>query len=333
MTWLSASILVVSLLAPLDDPATPQATLDSTEASWGSLIQGDQHTITIPIRNTGTAPLKILKVLPSCGCATATFDAEIAPGESGKVEVVIDSSNIVGPTLLKFVTIQTNDPAAHSIRFWVKGEVKPLMKAEPPHLRLSDFPGKPLSLTAIVSAATELDVDLLEITPREGHVKVTFEPVEKGRSYRLKLSAPAHPHARALPEKLDVRVRTSDGKERRLEWSALIEHRRRWEIEPSVIAFNDTLPLEKGEVKELVQEVKVRAIAPDFELKIVRAEVTSDTPGFFATEIRTDTPGREYTVLVKLVKAIETGHAKGVLEIEVNTEAMNQQRVFVRAYF
>lgn len=312
----------------------PKAKLDSSEASWGSMIQGDRFEQEIKISNVGDAPLQIVKVLASCGCATATHDKVIAPGESGKVSVVIDSSSLIGNALLKFVTIETNDPKNNRIRYWLKGEVKALVRAEPPHLRLIGFPGEALSLEATLFAATELGAEILEIKPRDNKVTVALEPLEKGQRYRLKLTAPAYGEPRQVPEKLDVKIRTKDGKIRTLEWSAVAQHRRPWTVEPLRVTFHDTTPLREGKVEELLQTIKVKAIAPGFKFKIVSADVTLAAEGVFVTRIETITEGREYAIQVKLSKALDRGvHAKGKIEIVVDAPTANKHKIFVHAYF
>ncbi|MDR0995700.1 MAG: DUF1573 domain-containing protein [Tannerella sp.] len=64
------------------------------------------HTFTV--KNTGTAPLVITRVIASCGCTTPTWTKEpIAPGKTGKVIVTYDPEGRPG-TFTKSVSIFSN---------------------------------------------------------------------------------------------------------------------------------------------------------------------------------------------------------------------------------
>ncbi|MGA1780710.1 MAG: DUF1573 domain-containing protein, partial [Planctomycetota bacterium] len=46
----------------------PKAEFPETEHQWDLATQGEVLTHTFPVRNTGTAPLKILRIQSNCGC-------------------------------------------------------------------------------------------------------------------------------------------------------------------------------------------------------------------------------------------------------------------------
>ena len=60
-------------------------------------MQGDKVTHDFNFRNDGTDDLFIRNVTASCGCTTPDFPREaIAPGGSGKISVVFNSSGKLG---------------------------------------------------------------------------------------------------------------------------------------------------------------------------------------------------------------------------------------------
>jgi len=65
----------------------------------------------IPYRNDGEAVLKIESIQSSCSCtAEITGDRELAPGEKGELQVILDKSKLSYGSVKKFIKIQTNDP-------------------------------------------------------------------------------------------------------------------------------------------------------------------------------------------------------------------------------
>ena len=50
--------------------ALPKVEYPETEYEWDLAIQGDIITYTFPVKNTGDAILRILRVQSNCGCTT-----------------------------------------------------------------------------------------------------------------------------------------------------------------------------------------------------------------------------------------------------------------------
>ena len=72
--------------------AYPIMTFEQMKLDLGDVKKGEIKEFTFPFSNTGTAPLKI-DLISSCDCTTTKYPkAEIAPGESGLIEVVFDST-------------------------------------------------------------------------------------------------------------------------------------------------------------------------------------------------------------------------------------------------
>src|ERR1700742_5158696 len=75
-----------------DGAAKPKAVAVEPVADVGSVAQGDNVKHDFVIQNDGAAPLEISKVQPACGCTVASFDKLIAPGKTGIVHLVVDTS-------------------------------------------------------------------------------------------------------------------------------------------------------------------------------------------------------------------------------------------------
>lgn len=105
---LFASIIPVAL-----GTAQPKLAIDKPEIDLGVVWRGTVKKATFTIKNIGSEPLKILQMVPSCGCTTIKRPKDtLAPGESDNVEVEFSSATFRGRVESKRVDIMTNDPTA-----------------------------------------------------------------------------------------------------------------------------------------------------------------------------------------------------------------------------
>jgi hypothetical protein len=99
--------------------------LDSAR-DFGKIPEGQKLDVAFRFRNTGTTPLVIGQVRPSCGCTIAEQPQEpIAPGSEGQIKAVFNSdgrSGINHKTL--FVTANTKGRQDYSLQFVVEVEKK-----------------------------------------------------------------------------------------------------------------------------------------------------------------------------------------------------------------
>ena len=72
--------------------AQPELKIDREVANMGELMFKMPGKAEFSIENTGTSDLLITDINPSCGCTTVDWtQTPIAPGETGKIEVVYDA--------------------------------------------------------------------------------------------------------------------------------------------------------------------------------------------------------------------------------------------------
>ncbi len=99
--------------------------LDSSK-DFGKIPEGQKLDVAFRFRNTGTTPLVIGQVRPSCGCTIAEQPKEpVAPGGEGQIKAVFNSegrSGINHKTL--FVTANTKGRQDYSLQFVVEVEKK-----------------------------------------------------------------------------------------------------------------------------------------------------------------------------------------------------------------
>lgn len=101
----------------------PAADLDTTRYHLGEIKPASTQTLSIPLRNTGSAPLHIRKVLNHDQNLAISYPQEsIPPGDSGLIQVNLSTPSPEG-RLLKVFSIITNDPAQSTLRFLIQAEV------------------------------------------------------------------------------------------------------------------------------------------------------------------------------------------------------------------
>ena len=100
--------------------------LDSAKKDFGKIPEGQKLQVAFRFRNTGTMPLVIARVQPSCGCTIAEQPREpIAPGAEGLIKATFNSQGHAGinhKTL--FVTANTKGTQRYDLHFVVEVEKK-----------------------------------------------------------------------------------------------------------------------------------------------------------------------------------------------------------------
>src|ERR1700748_1684770 len=95
--------------------------LDSSR-DYGKIPEGQKLDVAFRFRNTGTTPLVIGNVRPSCGCTVAEQSQEpIAPGAEGQIRATFNSEGRSGINHKPlFVPANTRGTQAYSVQFVVE---------------------------------------------------------------------------------------------------------------------------------------------------------------------------------------------------------------------
>lgn len=126
MIRLSHLLACCALLFAVSVQAQGVMTFDTLEHDFGSVNEGEKPTHTFGFTNTGTAPLTLIAVQPSCGCTAPSYSTEaVAPGERGEIVVEYDSQGRPGD-FNKSIAIRADgaDPASATLR--IRGSVVPV---------------------------------------------------------------------------------------------------------------------------------------------------------------------------------------------------------------
>ena len=95
----------------LPDTGKPAIHFKSLEHDFGEIIAGESVSCIFYFTNSGTGNLLLSSVSTSCGCTVSKYDKKpVPPGESGRVEVVFDSSGRLGKQRKTIAVRANTDP-------------------------------------------------------------------------------------------------------------------------------------------------------------------------------------------------------------------------------
>jgi hypothetical protein len=105
------------------DVPVSEIKFDKDTFNFGEVLEGEKVSHSFVFTNTGDNDLIISNARGSCGCTVPEWPKEpIAPGKSGKIDVVFNSEGKPG-NAIKSVTVNTNtEPATHQL--FITGFVK-----------------------------------------------------------------------------------------------------------------------------------------------------------------------------------------------------------------
>ncbi|MCX6301808.1 MAG: DUF1573 domain-containing protein [Bacteroidia bacterium] len=95
-------------LSASSDTGKAVLTFREYEHQFGKVDEGEKVGCIFTFENTGTSDLVILSATTTCGCTVPDYDRKpVSPGETGKLEVVFDTSGRNG-IQSKVITVRSN---------------------------------------------------------------------------------------------------------------------------------------------------------------------------------------------------------------------------------
>ncbi|MDR1937968.1 MAG: DUF1573 domain-containing protein [Tannerellaceae bacterium] len=117
------AILLTTSIASAQDDAAASLSVSEESHDFGTIKEsGGKVSHTFVVKNDGTQPLVITRVIASCGCTSPDWTKEpIAPGKTGEVLVTYDPQGRPGP-FAKTVSIYSNGKRGSQV-LTIRGEV------------------------------------------------------------------------------------------------------------------------------------------------------------------------------------------------------------------
>lgn len=300
-------------------PAGPKAVVAEPMKDAGTVPTGEKITHDFTIKNEGVAPLTITSVRPACGCTVAEFDKTVAPGKTGSVHTVLDTSTFVGP-ISKAVTVYTNDPANPEIQLTIKAKVEPFIIAKPGYARFSVVQAEPRQgqIAQTLWANDGAPFAILKVESPMPGLSVTFreaaeaerrpEGKDKGKQWRVEMKlandAPVGPLANY------VSIHTNHPRQK------VVEIPVTGFVRPVLAATPPVADFGKVEVKEsLTKALNLRNFATE---PINVTGIEDDMPSVDA-KLEPVEAGREYLVRLTLKPEMGKGPFAGKLIVRTDS--------------
>jgi hypothetical protein len=167
------------VLSAAVEAAPPRLLVNEPIIDLGTVAPGEKLDATFTFENSGDEALTI-NARPTCGCTVAQWDKEVAPGETGEIHAIIDTSNLRGK-VSKSIMVLSNDPELPTTRLVLNVEVRPVLEVLPrPIVRLQARQGEAAS-TSVVLAPIDAEgagVEIIAIEPAAPYVTATSRKLE-----------------------------------------------------------------------------------------------------------------------------------------------------------
>lgn len=195
-------LFFVALVAfPCIAVAAPSLQIERASYDFGSIPQGKKLEHVFSFRNGGDQPLVIGKIATSCGCTAATVSAtNIAPGKTGEIRVVFDSTNFSGP-IRKSITVDVNDPKRKTGTFVLTGRVEVYLEPRPASVTVPDLrPGVKKDATVLLENRSGKPVTVSAVSSQNPQIvaSVRSKVIPPGQSSELIIGVTARDGARYL---------------------------------------------------------------------------------------------------------------------------------------
>lgn len=305
---------------PAEAAKSPALAVDKAVIDAGRVARGEKVRVVFELANRGEAPLEIRAVQPACGCTVASFDRTVAPGATGKVEAVVDTTAFSG-AISKSLTVLSNDPVHPRLLLTVQAEVRAHLLSEPSYLRFvhtRTLPAPTVGVTVFSPdeaglAVTGAESALPHVTANVREA-ADSERVEgaAGRQWRVEATLGAEAPIGPLRDFLVVRTNHPLQPELQIPLSGVV--RPVLHLTPSAANFGE-LSL-AGQARRMV----ITLINFGAEPVDVR-EVTTSVEGV-AARVEVVEAGKRWRVVVELAPTLPRGRLEGELRIATTSASM-----------
>ncbi|SPD75311.1 conserved exported hypothetical protein [uncultured Desulfobacterium sp.] len=163
----------------------PVAVAKISQFQFEPVVEGTVITHDFHIENTGNAPLKIERVKTGCGCTTADYTKEIAPGANGVISIRGNTMGYAGRDFYKTIAAYTNDPNHPQMEFYIRGKVEPFVLVEPNRIYLSGKVGEEIKSHVTITPLKKYPFNIIESYTRNLDKKLSFTLTRQEDKYLL----------------------------------------------------------------------------------------------------------------------------------------------------
>ncbi|MGE5234731.1 MAG: DUF1573 domain-containing protein [Acidobacteriota bacterium] len=317
--------------AARNKPAGPKPVIDIQEKikDFGVVSKGQKIKASFLVKNTGTAPLEIPQVRPTCGCTVASFDKTVPPGGTGKIDAEVDTTGFNGP-ITKALLVFSNDPDNPQVNLVIKADVRAAIEVLPRSLlRFNVLQGEPATEKVVLVGSNGLQFKVTGVDTAGGPYKVTYRqlegkelvPEQKGSQWEVTVNVPADAKEGMLNQKITVATDAAKAPTVDLNVSGVV--RPIVQVIPGQINFG-TVPGDAPVGRNVI------LINNRQGSQLELTDVKIDNPNF-TTEVLPLQAGQRYQVAVSMQPGLAKGVQKGTLKITTNDPSRKAIEVPVEA--
>ncbi|MCH8253132.1 MAG: redoxin domain-containing protein, partial [Planctomycetes bacterium] len=314
-----AATSAVAQKAPAD-AKTPQINVAEPEHDFGEVWYGPKLEHTYKITNTGTAPLDIINVKPSCGCTKkGRHPKSIAPGETGEFAFTLDTKKLRN-AFNKTIRVTTNDPDNKELILKLKGVVKRYVDVEPISASFGKILGsEPRERELKITNNTDKTLELtLPKNASDGKFSFELTEVEAGKSFLLRVSTKPPYSPGRISKKIKLATNVKEQPELNITVAGIVPER--IEVKPSPLIISKT-------TRRIPRQIQVTNYG-DTPVKILDA--TIDEPGITLV-VEEREAGKSYRIKVNLPQGYTPPAAGRTIVLKTDDPEKPEIRIAVKA--
>lgn len=307
----------------------PKLVVVATEFKAGEVKQGAEVKHAFTLRNEGKADLEIKRVVTTCGCETVDYDKTIAPGQEGKVTLLVRTLGLSG-VLSKLIVVSTNDMSKPSVDLVMHITVVPDSKATPAGKIIGPFVISPSDeQTRMVSSGSAADFAVMIYSSGSPPAKITklvsdgatftftLEPSADGARYVVRGSSPTNLAVGHYQQSVKLLTDNKETPELELRFGASLVLPLR--ISPTSVVF-ERVDTSSGEVPGASKFVWVlQQGGPSFEVKSIESSLP-----FLTAELQSNGTTGAFILRVKFKEVPPKGVHTGKIVVQTNVPAQPQ---------
>ncbi len=307
-----AGVVIANETTPKAEPAKagvvagprPVLEIPKMRHDFGEVYEQPSFEAVFVVKNRGKADLVISEVKPGCGCTVANFDKVIAPGQEGKISLVLDGTRVHGD-FSKTAQVLTNDPDHPEVTLTIAGKKVAFLNIVPDGVvylqgRYEEVIEKEVTITSneklpdfkIVGVTSDID----------DKISYEYKPGAKKGEYTLKIKKNPELPMSSSYGTVTIKTNSTNAPETKLQVQVMTKGN--ITVSPSSVNFgNVTFAAKDKSASPVTRTIMIIKNSGDgLDLKDVKV----DNPNFKAT-VEPVTPGKQFKVEVTFQPPLKRG--------------------------
>ncbi len=298
---------------------------------FGEVYERPKFEYSFVVKNRGKADLVISEVKPGCGCTVANFDKVIAPGQEGKIELVLDGTRVHGE-FVKTAQVLSNDPDHPELTLTIAGNKVPFLKVVPDGVvylqgRFEEVVEKEVTISSNEKLP---DFKIIGVTSDiDDKISYQYKPAATKGEYALRITK--NPELPMSSSYGTITIKTNSTNQPETKLQVQVMTKGNITVSPSSVNFGNVAFAAKDKnanpVTRTVMVIKNSGDGLDVK------DVKVDNPNFKAT-VESVTPGKQFKVEVTFqppIKRSPSQRETGELIINTNDPREPSVRVHLVA--